>query len=127
MLAVDLEDSDAASVLLGILEPHAGEVATNLGPVAVSVGRLAWLLGQQSRAERHFVAALGVVDAFGWDLHRATTRTTLADCQRQRLGHLDPPAQELLEDAERIAADRGLANVRAEIDRIRTEAQLTQA
>jgi hypothetical protein len=124
MLAIDLADTDAAVVLLEILEPHAGEVATNLGPVALHAGRLAMLLGQTDRAERSLVTALEVVDAFGWDLHRATTRLVLAGCRRQRLARLDAAARRLLDEAERIATDRGLPNVRAEVDRIRAEAPL---
>ena len=39
ILAIGLSDLDAAAQLLAIIEPHVGEVATNLGPVAAYAGR----------------------------------------------------------------------------------------
>ena len=103
MLAIDLEDSDAAIVLLDILEPHAGEVATNLGPVAVYVGRLASLLGQHDRAERHLTAALDVVDAFGWDLY---PRDDTDRARRMSPPSTRPPRRERIAVARRGRAHR---------------------
>ena len=90
-LAIELEDLDAAR-LLAIIEPHAGEVATNLGPVSAYAGRLASLLGRHDLAEQHLGGAVELVDAFGWDYHRATTRIFLAACRRRRFGDLDDRA-----------------------------------
>jgi hypothetical protein len=119
ILAIELEDLDAAAQLLAIIEPHAGEVATNLGPVAAYAGRLASLLGRHDIAERHLSAAVQIVDAFGWDYHRATTRIFLVACRQQRLGELDDRALASLEEAERICSAHGLSRLLASIDEIR--------
>jgi hypothetical protein len=39
ILAIELEDLDAAAQLLAIIEPYAGQIATNLGPAAAYAGR----------------------------------------------------------------------------------------
>jgi hypothetical protein len=92
ILAIELSDLDAAAQLLAIIEPHAGEIATNLGPVAAYVGRLASLLGRHDLAERHLSSALEIVETFGWDYHRASVLIFLAGCRRRRLGELDTQA-----------------------------------
>ncbi|MGI8506854.1 MAG: ATP-binding protein [Solirubrobacteraceae bacterium] len=119
ILAIELEDLDAAAQLLAIIEPHAGEVATNLGPVAAYAGRLASLLGRHDLAEQHLSRALEIVDAFGWDYHRATTLSFLAVCRRQRLGELDARAHASLDEAQHICATHGLSRLLATIDEIR--------
>ena len=48
-LAIELEDLDAAALLLAIIEPYAGQIATNLGRAAAYAGRLASLLGRRDR------------------------------------------------------------------------------
>ncbi len=119
VLAVELEDLEAAALLLPIIEPFAGEVATNLGPVAAYVGRLASLLGRHLVAEQHLEAALGIADAFGWDYYRATTQIALASCRLRHLGKLDALALDELAAAERICTAQGLPNLLATIADIR--------
>ena len=53
ILAIELEDLAPPRSLLAIIEPYAGEVATNLGPVAAYAGRLASLLGRHDVADQH--------------------------------------------------------------------------
>ena len=108
ILAIELEDLGAAAQLLAIIEPYAGEVATNLGPVAAYVGRLASLLGRPEVAEQHLDAALEIADAFGWDYHRAAILIARAAARRRSLGRLDGPARGWLVTAEGICAARGL-------------------
>jgi hypothetical protein len=62
---------------------------------------------------------LEIVDAFGWDFYRATTRIVLATYRRRRLGRGDPHASVLLDEAERIATERGLSKLNAQILQIR--------
>jgi hypothetical protein len=119
VLAIELEDLDAATQLLAIIEPFAGEVATNLGPVAIHVGRLASLLGHHNLAEQHLEHALGIADAFGWDYYRATALIALAACRRRRLGELDDLALGALGAAERICTAQGLPNLLATVAAIR--------
>jgi DNA-binding SARP family transcriptional activator len=127
ILAIELEDQDAAARLLTVIEPHAGEVATNLGPVAAYAGRLASLLGRHDLAEQHLAAALQTVDGFGWDYHRATTRIFFAACRRRRLGELDARALACLDEAERISSAHGLSRLLAAIDETRGDARVTRA
>ena len=58
ILAIELSDLDAAAQLLAIIEPHAGEIATNLGPVATYAGRRASLLGHHELRRKRSDPAL---------------------------------------------------------------------
>lgn len=119
ILAIELSDLDAAGRLLAIIEPHAGEIAANLGPVAIYAGRLASLLSRHDLAERHLSSALEIVEAFGWDYYQASVLIVLAGCRRRRLGKLDTRAHALLDEAARICAACGLSSLLASIDEIR--------
>ena len=119
ILAIELPDLDAAAQLLAIIEPHAGEIATNLGPVAAYAGRLASLLGHHDLAERHLSSALEIVEAFGWDYHRTSILIYLAGCRRRRLGELDTQAHALLDQAARICTAHGLPKLLATIEEMR--------
>ena len=69
VLAIELEDLEAAAVLISIIEPFADEVAfngsTSQGPISAYVGKLSSLLGRHDDAERHLRAALATATAFG--------------------------------------------------------------
>jgi len=119
ILAIELSDLDAAAQLLAIIEPHAGEIATNLGPVAAYAGRLASLLGHHDLAERHLSAALQIVETFDWDYHRASILIFLAGRRRRRLGELDTQAHAALDQAARICTARSLPGLLATIDEMR--------
>ena len=119
ILAIELSDLDAAAQLLAIIEPYAGEIATNLGPVAAYAGRLASLLGHHDLAERHLSSALEIVETFGWDYHRASVLIVLAGCRRRRLGELDTQAHAALDEAARICTAHGLPKLLATIDEMR--------
>ena len=119
ILAIELPDLDAAAQLLAIIEPYAGEIATNLGPVAAYAGRLASLLGHHDLAERHLGSALEIVETFGWDYHRASILIYLAAGRRRRLGELDTPAHAALDQAARICTAHGLPGLLATIEEMR--------
>ena len=74
VLAIELEDQDAAALLFPLLEPFAAEVvfngATSQGPVAAYLGKLASLLGRHDVADACLRAALDTCAAFGWEYHR---------------------------------------------------------
>lgn len=119
ILAIELQDLDAAAHLLAIIEPYRGEVATSLGPVAAYAGRLASVLGRHELAEQHLNAALGIVNTFGWDYHRATTLIFLAGIRRRRLGRLDGTAHAALDEAARICSAHRLSRLLDTIGEIR--------
>ena len=119
ILAIELEDLGAAAQLLAIIEPYAGEIATNLGPVAAYAGRLASLLRRHDVADQHLSAALGIADAFDWDYHRAAILIARAAARRRSLGRIDDPARTWLEDAEEICAAHGLPGMLAMIGGVR--------
>lgn len=115
ILAIELEDLGAAAQLLAIIEPYAGEIATNLGPVAAYAGRLASLLGRHDIADQHLSAALGIADAFDWDYHRAAILIARAAARRRSLGRIDDPARSWLEAAEGICTAHALPGMLAMI------------
>jgi hypothetical protein len=119
ILAIELEDLDAAAQLLAIIEPYTGEVATNLGPVAAYAGRLASLLGHHDVAEQQLNAAFEIADAFDWDYHRAAILMARAAARRRSLGKLDGPACAWLATAEGICAAKGLPGMQATIGDLR--------
>lgn len=118
-MAFELEDRDAAAQLLPILEPYASQVATNLGPAAAYVGKLASILGRHDDAEQHLNAALAIADAFDWNYYRATALIALAACRRRRLGRLDSLAHASLRKAEHICTAHSLPNLLATVAAIR--------
>ena len=90
IIAIELNDREAAAQLLPIIEPHAAEVSfngvTSQGPVSAYAGKLASLLGRYDEAESHLRAALATATAFGWTYHRATTLFALAQARHRRPG-----------------------------------------
>ena len=100
VLAIELHDTDAAALLLPLIEPFAAEVAfsglTSQGPVGAYVGKLNSLLGRHEEAEDHLRAALATATAFGWTYHRATTLLALSQARYRGRGQLDPEAQSWL-------------------------------
>ena len=119
ILAIGLEDLGAAAQLFAIIEPYAGEVATNLGPVAAYAGRLASLLGRHDVADQHLNAALEIAGAFDWDYHRAAILIARAAARHRSLGRLDGPARAWLATAEGICAAHGLPGMLAMIGALR--------
>ena len=115
ILAIELEDLDAAAHLLAIIEPYAGQVATNLGPAAAYAGRLASLLGRHDVADRHLNTAFEIVDAFDWDYHRAAILMARAAARHRSFGHIDDTARDWLERAAGICVARGLPGMLAAI------------
>ena len=114
-LAIELEDLDAAARLLAIIEPYAGQVATNLGPAAAYAGRLASLLGRHDVADRHLNTAFEIVDAFDWDYHRAAILMARAAAHHRSFGQIDDTARAWLETASGICVARGLPGMLAAI------------
>jgi len=115
VLAIELEDLDAAARLLAIIEPYAGQIATNLGPAAAYAGRLASLLGRHEVADRHLNSAFEIVDAFDWDYHRAAILMARAAARHRSFGQIDDTARAWLETAAGICVARGLPGMLAAI------------
>ena len=124
VLAVELQDADAAAAIFPVLEPFAAEVAcnggTSQGPIAAYLGKLASLLGQHDRADDYLHAALNTATAFGWEYHRATTLIALAQSRLRRTGALDSAAHAWLDEADAICTTRGLRSWAAQIEALRT-------
>ena len=114
-LAIELKDLDAAERLLAIIEPYAGQIATNLGPAAAYAGRLASLLGRHDVADRHLNAAFQIVDAFDWDYHRAAILMARAAARHGSFGQIDDTARSWLQTAAGICVARGLPGMLAAI------------
>ena len=121
-LALELEDLDAAAHLLAIIEPYAGQVATNLGPAAAYAGRLASLLGRHDVADQHLNTAFEIVDAFDWDYHRAAILMARAAARHRSFGKIDDTARAWLETATGICVARGLPGMLAAIGELAGDA-----
>jgi hypothetical protein len=123
VLAVELEDEDAAASLFPIIEPFAGEVAfngsTSQGPVSAYLGKLASLLSRHEVADHYLRAALDTAVSFGWEYHRATTLIALAQSRYRRTGVLDDDARASLDEADAICSARGLRSWANHIDALR--------
>ena len=115
ILAIELEDLDAAAHLLAIIEPYAGQVATNLGPAAAYAGRLASLLGRHDVADQYLDTAFEIVDAFDWDYHRAAILMARAAARHRSFGQIDVAARAWLQTAAGICVARGLPAMLAAI------------
>ncbi len=106
VLAIELHDTDAADLLLPVIEPFAGEVAfsglTSQGPVGAYVGKLKSLLGRHEEAEDHLRAALVTATGFGWTYHRATTLLAMSQARYCGRGDLDTEARSWLDEASDI-------------------------
>jgi DNA-binding SARP family transcriptional activator/tetratricopeptide (TPR) repeat protein len=114
VLAIELDDVEAAAWLLPTISPMAGEVSfngvTSQGPVSAYVGKLASLLGRHEEAESHLLDALATAEAFGWRYHRATTLIALAQNRHRAAGTLDAVAEGWLTEAEALCATHGLSS-----------------
>ena len=114
IIAIELDDRDAAAQLLTIIEPHAREIsfngATSQGPVGAYAGKLASLLGRHDEAEAHLKAALATATAFGWKYHRATTLFALAQARHRQLGSLDEEGQSWLSESSELCRAHGFQN-----------------
>jgi DNA-binding SARP family transcriptional activator len=123
VLAVELEQEDAAAQLFPIIEPFAGEVAfngaTSQGPISAYLGKLASLLGRHDVADCYLHAALDTAGAFGWEYHRATTLIALAKSRLRRTGALDADARAYLSEADVICSSRGLRSWASQIEALR--------
>lgn len=85
-LALTLQHVEAASVLYDTLLPHAGRVdfdaIMSFGPVDLTLGRLARMLGDDERAIVHLQDAASTARRCGWVLHEALARDALAETAR---------------------------------------------
>src|SRR5205823_586027 len=124
VLAVELEDEDAAALLFPIIEPFAAEVAcnggTSQGPISAYLGKLASLLGRHDVADGYLRAALETAVAFGWEYHRATTLIALSQSRLRRTGALDADARTWLSEADAICKARGLRSWANQIEALRS-------
>jgi tetratricopeptide (TPR) repeat protein len=122
IIAIELDDRDAAAQLLPVIEPYASEISfngvTSQGPVGAYVGKLASLLGRHDEAESHLRAALATAGAFGWTYHRATTLFALAQAQHRRLGALDEEGRSWLSESSELCRTHGFQNWIAQIDHL---------
>jgi DNA-binding SARP family transcriptional activator len=122
IIALELDDRDAAAQLLAVIEPYASVIsfngATSQGPVSAYAGKLASLLGCHDEAEGHLKAALATATAFGWTYHRATTLFALAQARHRRLGGLDEEGRSWLSEASELCAAHGFQSWIAEIDEL---------
>jgi hypothetical protein len=120
VLAIELDDSEAAASLLPVIEPFAAEVAfngaTSQGPVAAYAGKLASMLGQHEAAEQYLLAALDIATAFGWAYHRATTLYALAQARYRRNRSLDRECESWLREASELCRTGGFRSWIPQID-----------
>jgi DNA-binding SARP family transcriptional activator/tetratricopeptide (TPR) repeat protein len=120
IIAIELDDREAAAQLLPLIEPHAAVIsfngATSQGPVSAYVGKLASLLGRHEEAEDHLRAALATATAFGWTYHRATTLFALAQARHRRLGALDEEGRSWLSEASDLCRTYGFQGWIAQIE-----------
>ena len=120
IIAIELDDREAAAQLLPVIEPYAVQISfngvTSQGPVAAYAGKLASLLGRHDEAESHLRAALATATAFGWTYHRATTLFALAQARHRRLGALDVEGRSWLSEASELCRTYGFQNWIAQID-----------
>jgi hypothetical protein len=112
VLALELEDVDAAAALLPEVIRQASEVSfngvTSQGPTATYAGKLLSLLGRHDQAEGHLLDGLATTEAFGWEYHRASTLLALAQ-NRARAGIFDAAADRWLTDASGLCDAYGLS------------------
>jgi DNA-binding SARP family transcriptional activator len=120
IIAIELDDLEAAAQLLPVIEPYAAEISfngvTSQGPVSAYVGKLASLLSRHEEAEGHLKSALATATAFGWTYHRATTLFALALARHRRLGGLDEEGRFWLSEASELCRVYGFENWIAQID-----------
>ncbi len=124
VLAIELNDIDAAAKLFPIIEPFAREVSfngnTSQGPISAYVGKLGSLLGFHDLAEAQLQDALTTATAFGWVYHQATSLLALAQARIRRLGRSDADCVRWLDESEAICRAKGIANWLRDIEELRT-------
>jgi DNA-binding SARP family transcriptional activator len=129
IIALELDDRDAAAQLLTVIEPHAHRIsfngATSQGPVGAYAGKLASLLGCHDEAEAHLRTALATATAFGWTYHRATTLFALAQARHRRLGGLDEEGRSWLSESSELCRAHGFQHWIAQIDDLAASHPLT--
>jgi DNA-binding SARP family transcriptional activator len=112
VLALELEDVDAAAALLPEVIGLASEVSfngvTSQGPTATYAGKLLSLLGRHDQAEGHLLDGLATTEEFGWEYHRASTLLALAQ-NRARAGIFDAAADRWLTEASGLCDAYGLS------------------
>jgi hypothetical protein len=120
VLAIELDDAEAAAHLLPLIEPFASEVsfngATSQGPVAAYAGKLSSLVGEHEAAEEYLLSALDTATAFGWTYHRATTLFALAQARYRRHGSLDRDCEAWLDEASALCREHGFRGWAPRID-----------
>ncbi|MGA2306297.1 MAG: BTAD domain-containing putative transcriptional regulator [Acidimicrobiales bacterium] len=120
IIALELDDREAAARLLPVIEPYASVIsfngATSQGPVSAYAGKLASLLSRQDEAEGHLKAALATATAFGWTYHRATTLFALAQTRHRRLGRLDEEGWSWLSESSELCRAHGFQHWIAQVD-----------
>jgi hypothetical protein len=124
VLAIELQDTDAAALLLPLIEPFEAEVAfsglTSQGPVSAYVGKLSSLLGRHEEAEDHLRAALATATAFGWTYHRATTLLALSQARYRGQKELDREAQSWLNEASDLCRRFGFRSWIPQVEELET-------
>ncbi len=125
ILAIELDDAEAALQLFPLIEPFAGQVAyngaTSQGPIAAYLGKLASLLGWHDVAEDHLRVALEIATAFGWTYHRATTLFSLAQARHRRFGTLDTEGRAWLTEAGELCRAGGFKTWTPRVDALERE------
>ncbi len=124
VLALELEDLEAAEWLYREVLPLAGEVSfnalTSQGPIAAYAGRLASVLGYTDDAERFLLDALAVTEAFGWQYHRATTLLALAQNRYRADGFIDDEGMTWLAKAGELCDAHGITVWGKRAERLRS-------
>ncbi len=114
VLALELDDVEAAEWLYPQIVPLADEVSfnsmTSQGPIAAYAGKLASLMGDTTQAEQFLLDALATAEDFEWHYHRATTFIALAQNRFRTLGRLDDVGNEWLTAAENLCDVYGIAS-----------------
>ena len=125
IIAIELDDTEAAAQLFPLIEPLAAQVSfngvTSQGPIAAYVGKLASLLGWHDVAEDNLRAALDIATAFGWSYHRATTLFALAQARHRRAGVLDAEGRAWLAAASDLCRAGGFRTWIPRIDALANE------
>jgi hypothetical protein len=129
VLAIELNDTEAAGLLLPVIKPFAADVAfsgiTSQGPVAAYVGKLSSLLGHYEEAEEYLQNALGTATAFGWTYHRATALLALSQARYRGRGEADPELRSWLDEASDLCRRYGFRSWIPQVDEL--EASITLA
>jgi class 3 adenylate cyclase/tetratricopeptide (TPR) repeat protein len=124
--AVDLDDTDAAALLLDRLVRHQDRLVYALAisphPVARAVARLAALLGRDDEAEAAFATALELCERFGAVYWAGRTHVERAEMYARRGNPGDRErAKRDLEAALEFAARCGGVSIERRVERVRAQ------